>query len=49
MVSLRKSRPHESTISEEEFQALKALNNDHNVVFLKEDKGGATVILHKTM
>ena len=44
---LRKAKPPKSNISKLEFEALKSLNNNHNIVVLKADKGGATVILNK--
>ena len=44
---LRKAKPPKSNISKLEFEALKSLNSNPNIVVLKADKGGATVILNK--
>ena len=44
---LRKAKPPKSKISKPEFEALKSLKNNHDIVVLKADKGGATVILKK--
>lgn len=47
MVILRKAKPHRSNLSKHEFEALKSLNNNKDIVVLKADKGGAAVILNK--
>ena len=44
---LRKAKPPMSNISKPEFEALKSLKNNQDIVFLNADKGGATVILNK--
>jgi len=44
---LRNAKPPKSNISKSEFEALKSLNNNLDVVVLKEDKGGGVVILDR--
>lgn len=44
---LRNAKPPKSNISKAEFEALKSLNNNPNVVVLKADKGGGVVILDR--
>lgn len=47
VVILRKAKPPRRNLSKEEFYALKSLNQNENIVVIKADKGGATVILNK--
>ena len=47
MVILRKAKPPKSNLSRSEFEALKSLNNNKDIVLLKADKGGAAIILNK--
>ena len=44
---LRKAKPPKSNISKHEFEALKSLNSNQDIVVLNAGKGGATVILNK--
>ena len=46
-VVLRKAKPPRKNLNNEEFSALKSLNQNEDIVVLKVDKGGATVILNK--
>jgi hypothetical protein len=46
-VILRRVKPPKNNITKEESLALKSLNNNKNLVFLKADKGGATVVMNK--
>ena len=45
-VILRKAKPPKRNISKEERIALKNLRNDENLVILKADKGGTTVLMN---
>jgi hypothetical protein len=45
-IILRKARPPKSNISKEEHTALKNLKNNENLVIIKADKGGATVLMN---
>lgn len=47
MVVLRKTKPPGNNISKLEFDALKSLNDNNNIIVLKVDKGGVVVILDK--
>lgn len=47
VVVLRKAKPPQKNLSNEEFIALKSLNQNNAIVVLRADKGGATVILNK--
>jgi len=47
IVVLRKAKPPSSNISRDEFDALKSLNLNKDIVVLKADKGGADFILNK--
>ena len=46
-VALRRAKSPRSNISKAEFEALKTLNQNRDVVVLKMDKGGAAVILDR--
>lgn len=46
-VILRKAKPPKNNLNNLEFEALKALNNNNDIIVLKTDKGGATVILKR--
>ena len=46
-IVLKKAKPPRMNLSKEEFSALKSLNQNQDIVVLKADKGGATVILNK--
>jgi predicted GIY-YIG superfamily endonuclease len=46
-VILRNAKPPKSNISKEERLAIKNLRNNTNLIILKADKGGATVIMNK--
>lgn len=47
-IILRKSKPPpKSNISKEEYLVLKSLKSNPNVVVLKADKGGVTVITNR--
>jgi len=47
-VGLRMAKPPRSNISKAEFEALKTLNKNRDVVVLKADKGGAAVLLDRS-
>eukprot|EP00253_Pinus_taeda_P030797 PITA_30797 len=47
-VTLRRAKPPRSNISKAEFEALKTLNKNRDVMVLKEDKGGAVVLLDRS-
>ena len=46
-VVLRKAKTPKKNINKPEFDALKSLNNKHNIFVLKPNKGGSLVILDK--
>ena len=46
-LTLRRAKPPKPNITNEEYRALKELRKNDQIVILKEDKGGATVILNK--
>ena len=45
--TLRRAKPPKPNITNEEYKALKELRKNGQIVILKADKGGATVILNK--
>lgn len=45
VVILRKSRPPKRNLNHEQLKALKSLRNNNDIVILKADKGGATVVM----
>ena len=45
--TLRRAKPPKPNITNEEYRALKELRKNDQIVILKVDKGGATVILNK--
>eukprot|EP00253_Pinus_taeda_P003009 PITA_03009 len=47
VVALRRAKPPQTNISKAEFEALKTLNQNRDVIVLKADKGGAVVILDR--
>jgi len=47
VVVLRKAKPPRNNISKDEFDALKSLNHNKDIIVLKVDKGGVVVILDK--
>jgi hypothetical protein len=44
---LKKAKPPKSNISKMEHEAIKNLRNNENIVILKADKGGATVVMNR--
>lgn len=46
-VVLRKAKPPRRNLSKEELIALRSLNQNEDIVVLKADKGGATIILDR--
>ena len=46
-LTLRRAKPPKPNITNEEYMALKELKKNDQIVILKVDKGGATVILNK--
>jgi hypothetical protein len=45
---LRNAKPPKNNISKKDQEAIKNLRNNENIVILKADKGGATVVMNKT-
>jgi len=46
VVILRKAKPPRRNLNLEQLKAIKSLRNNNNIVILKADKGGATVIMN---
>jgi len=45
-VILRKARPPKKNLNQEQLRALKNLRNKNDIVILKVDKGGATIVMN---